>query len=165
MLVDNTFASPYLQNPLDLGADISLHSVSKYIGGHSDVIMGALVFKDKELRETMAYSAKSFGGNPSSFDCYLAVRGLKTLECRMKIHCKSAYSIARFLEDHPLVEKVIYPGLESHPQHEVAKKQMRGYGGMISFLLKGGKKEAFTFLSSCKVATLAESLGGVESNS
>lgn len=147
-----------------MGADISLHSVSKYIGGHSDVIMGALIVKNKEMKEKLFYSSISFGGCPSAFDCYLAVRGLKTLEARMKIHCKSAYSVAKYLEEHPLVEKVIFPGLESHPQHALAKKQMRGYGGMISFLIKGGKEEAFKFLSSCKLATLAESLGGVESN-
>ncbi|EAR94324.1 cystathionine beta-lyase/cystathionine gamma-synthase (macronuclear) [Tetrahymena thermophila SB210] len=162
VLVDNTFASPYLQNPMDLGVDITLHSVSKYIGGHSDVIMGALVFNGKEMKDKLFYSSISFGGCPSTFDCYLAVRGLKTLESRMKIHCRNAYSVAKWLEQHPLIEKVIFPGLESHPQHELAKKQQRGFGGMISFLLKGGKAEAFKFLSSCKLATLAESLGGVE---
>lgn len=122
VVVDNTFCSPYLQSPLLLGADISLNSATKYIGGHSDLIMGILTVKDEELHKKLFYAALSFGGCPGAMDCFLAMRGLKTLEARMKIHCRNAYAIAKFLETHPLVEKVIYPGLESHPQHELAKK-------------------------------------------
>ncbi|EGR28801.1 hypothetical protein IMG5_168370 [Ichthyophthirius multifiliis] len=162
ILVDNTFATPYLQSPLLMGADITLNSVSKYIGGHSDIIMGAIVCKDKTIHQKIYHASLSFGGCPSPFDCYLALRGLKTLECRVKNHCKNAFSVAKFLEDHPHVESVIYPGLKSHPQHEIAKKQMRGPGGMISFRIKGGLKEANIFLQSFKLVVLAESLGGVE---
>ena len=146
-----------------LGADISLNSVSKYIGGHSDIIMGVITCNSGIIHSSIYFSALSSGGCPSPFDCYLAIRGLKTLEIRMKQHCKNAYSVARFLEDHPLVENVIYPGLKSHPQHQLARTQMRGAGGMISFRIKGGLEEASKFLSSCKLATLAESLGGVDS--
>jgi len=121
VLVDNTFASPYLQSPLEFGCDIVLHSLSKYVGGHSDVIGGGLVVKEKALYESLFFSAKSIGANPSAFDSYLVLRGMKTLEARMKIHCKNAYILARWLESHPLVEKVIYPGLESHPHHKLAK--------------------------------------------
>jgi len=121
VLVDNTFASPYLQSPLELGADIVLHSLSKYVGGHSDVIGGALIVKDKTLYESLFFSAKSIGANPSAFDSYLVLRGMKTLEARMKLHCKNAYILAKWMESHPLVDKVIYPGLESHPNHKLAK--------------------------------------------
>jgi cystathionine gamma-lyase len=162
-VVDNTFCSPYLQSPLQLGADMCVNSVTKYIGGHSDVVMGTLTLNDSKLYETLRFLSKSFGGVPSPFDCYMALRGLKTLKVRMEQTCKSAAVIARYLEKHPKIEKIIYPGLESHPQHEIAKKQMRGFSGMITFYLKGGIEESRTFLSSLKLMTLAESLGGVES--
>jgi cystathionine gamma-lyase len=162
-VVDNTFPSPYLQSPLLLGADISVNSVTKYIGGHSDVVMGVLVTNDKELRDKLFFTSKTIGGTPGPFDCYLALRGLKTLKVRMDAHCRSAQIVAEYLEKHPKVEKILYPGLASHPQHEVAKKQMRGFGGMITFFLKGGIEESRKFLASMKVMTLAESLGGVES--
>jgi len=162
-VVDNTFPSPYLQSPLLLGADISVNSVTKYIGGHSDVVMGVLVLNDDALRDKLFFTSKTLGGVPGPFDCYLALRGLKTLKVRMEAHCKSAQIIAEYLESHPKVEKIIYPGLKSHPQHEVAKKQMRGFGGMITFFLKGGLEESRRFLAAMKTMTLAESLGGVES--
>jgi cystathionine gamma-lyase len=161
--VDNTFASPYLQSPLLLGADISVNSVTKYIGGHSDVVMGVAVLNDAKLRDQLFFTSKTIGGVPGPFDCYLALRGLKTLKVRMEAHCKAAQIIAEYLETHPKVEKVLYPGLESHPQHDVAKKQMRGFGGMITFFIKGGIEESRNFLASLQVMTLAESLGGVES--
>jgi len=161
--VDNTFPSPYLQSPLLLGSDISVNSVTKYIGGHSDVVMGVLVTNNKELRDKLFFTSKTIGGVPGPFDCYLALRGLKTLKVRMEAHCRSAQIIAEYLENHPKVEKVIYPGLQSHPQHEIAKKQMRGFGGMITFFIKGGLEESRKFLASMKTMTLAESLGGVES--
>jgi cystathionine gamma-lyase len=161
--VDNTFPSPYLQSPLLLGADISINSVTKYIGGHSDVVMGVLVTNDKELQEKIFFTSKTIGGTPGPFDCYLALRGLKTLKVRMEAHCRSAQVIAEYLETHPKVEKVIYPGLKSHAQHDIAKKQMRGFGGMITFFIKGGLEESRKFLASMKTMTLAESLGGVES--
>jgi len=161
--VDNTFPSPYLQSPLLLGADISVNSVTKYIGGHSDVVMGALVTNNKELRDKLFFTSKTIGGTPGAFDCYLALRGLKTLKVRMEAACKSAQIISEYLEKNPKVEKVIYPGLQSHPQHETAKKQMRGFGGMITFFIKGSIEESRNFLAAMKVMTLAESLGGVES--
>jgi len=162
-VVDNTFPSPYLQSPLLLGADISVNSVTKYIGGHSDVVMGVLVVNDVTLRDKLFFTSKTIGGTPGPFDCYLALRGLKTLKVRMDAHCRSAQIIAEYLEKHPKVEKIVYPGLASHPQHEVAKKQMRGFGGMITFYLKGGIEESRKFLASMKTMILAESLGGVES--
>ena len=162
-VVDNTFPSPYLQSPLQLGADLCVNSCTKYIGGHSDVVMGAITLNDTKLYEQLKFISKSFGGVPGPFDCYMALRGLKTLKVRMEQHCRNAMVIAKYLEKHPKVEKVVYPGLESHPQHEIAKKQMRGFGGMITFYLKGGIEESRKFLSSLKVMTLAESLGGVES--
>jgi len=161
--VDNTFPSPYLQSPLLLGADISVNSVTKYIGGHSDVVMGVLVVNDVALRDKLFFVSKTIGGTPGPFDCYLALRGLKTLKVRMDAACRSAQIIAEFLENHPKVEKVIYPGLTSHPQHETAKKQMRGFGGMITFFIKGQIEESRNFLAAMKTMTLAESLGGVES--
>lgn len=161
--VDNTFPSPYLQTPLDLGADISVNSVTKYIGGHSDVVMGVAVVKDDGLKDKLFFTSKTLGGTPGPFDCYLALRGLKTLKVRMDAACRSAQIIAEFLEAHPKVEKVIYPGLKSHAQHDIAKKQMRGFGGMITFFIKGELEESRKFLASMKVMTLAESLGGVES--
>jgi len=162
-VVDNTFASPYLQTPLLLGADISLNSCTKYIGGHSDLVMGCITLNDTELRDRLFFNSKSFGGVPSPFDCYLAIRGMKTLKLRMDQHCKSGMAIAKYLEQHPKVEKVIYPGLKSHPQHELAKTQMKGFGGMVTFYVKGGLAEARRCLESVKIFACAESLGGVES--
>lgn len=162
-VVDNTFMSPYFQNPLELGADLVLHSVTKYINGHSDVVGGAIVTSRDDLREKLAFLQNSIGGVPSPWDCFLVMRGMKTLHVRMEQHARSALHIAKFLENHPKVERVIYPGLPSHPQHSLVEKQMKGPGGMISFLLKGGLKESRTFLESVRLFTLAESLGGVES--
>jgi len=161
--IDNTFPSPYLQSPLLLGADISVNSVTKYIGGHSDVVMGVLVCNDVAIRDKLFFTSKTIGGTPGPFDCYLALRGLKTLKVRMEATCRSAMIISEYLESHPKVEKAIYPGLTSHPQHEIAKKQMRGFGGMITFFIKGGIEESRKFLASMKTMILAESLGGVES--
>jgi cystathionine gamma-lyase len=163
VVVDNTFASPYLQSPLELGADIVMHSVTKYINGHSDVVMGVLAMKDQKLFEKLKSIQGMVGAVPSPFDCYMALRGLKTLHVRMERHQKNATVVANFLDGHPKVEKVIYPGLKSHPGHEIAKKQMRGFGGMVSFFLKGGLEESRIFLENLKVFTLAVSLGSVES--
>ena len=164
LAVDNTFASPYLQNPLDLGADIVMHSVTKFLGGHSDVVMGALIVNDDELVERLAFIQNSCGGTPGPQDCFLVLRGLKTLHLRMERHCSNGRTIAEYLVKHPKVGKVYWPGFESHMNHEVAKRQMRDFGGMMSFGIKGDKQEdAIKFLSSCKLFTLAESLGGVES--
>ncbi|NNC98714.1 MAG: PLP-dependent transferase [Gammaproteobacteria bacterium] len=161
---DNTFASPYVQNPLDFGFDIVMHSVTKYLNGHSDMIGGVAVVGDnEELIEQLTFLQNSVGSVPSPFDCFLALRGLKTLAIRMRQHCQSALQVARFLEAHEKVEKVHYPGLESHPQHDLAGRQMRGGGGMVTAILKGGLKEATTFLENCHLFSLAESLGGVES--
>ncbi|KAM3132901.1 hypothetical protein pb186bvf_015049 [Paramecium bursaria] len=162
-VVDNTFATPYLQTPKDLGADITVNSGTKYLGGHSDVIFGTLTCSDKELYDRLYFSAKSAGGCPSVFDCYLVIRSLKTLEIRVREQTRNAYILAKYLETHPLCEKVIYPGLKSHPQHDLVRKQQRGSGAMISFYLKGGFEETSRFLKALKVFTLAESLGGVES--
>jgi cystathionine gamma-lyase len=162
--VDNTFASPYLQNPLDLGADIIMHSVTKYLGGHSDVVMGALVVKDAALAERLAFIQNSSGATPGPQDCFLVLRGLKTLHLRMQRHCENGAVVAEWLVKHPKVERVYWPGLPTHPNHAVAKTQMRGFGGMISFTLKGDRmEEAMKVLSSTKLFALAESLGGVES--
>jgi len=162
--VDNTFASPYLQNPLDLGAHIVMHSATKYMGGHSDVIMGALVVNDDNLHEQLAFINNSCGATPGPQDCFLVLRGLKTLHLRMKAHCENGRVIAHFLATHPKIEKVYWPGFETHPNHEIAKKQMRDFGGMISIVLKNASLEdTFKIASSFKVFTLAESLGGVES--
>jgi len=161
--VDNTFMSPYFQRPLNLGADIVMHSTTKYVGGHSDVIGGALIVNDKALSEKIYFLQKSMGGVPSPFDCYMALRSLKTLGLRMRAHNANAMKVAQYLEKHPKVTRVVYPGLESHPQHTLAKKQMTGFGGMITFFIKGGLQEAKTFLESVRVFALAESLGGVES--
>lgn len=162
-MVDNTFASPYLQSPILLGADICLNSCTKYIGGHCDVVMGTLTLNDKELRDKLYFVQKSFGGVPSPFESYLALRGLKTLKLRMEEHCKNAQIIAEFLDKHPKILKVCYPGLKHHPQHDVARKQMRGFGGMISIYLKGDLAAVKKFCSSLKLFYCAESLGGVES--
>ena len=161
--VDNTFASPYLQNPIALGVDIVLHSTTKYIGGHSDVIGGALVLKDDTFNDVMRFHRNTIGANPDPFNSWLTLRGLKTLGLRMDAHCASALELAQFLENHPAVESVFYPGLPSHPQHALAKKQMRAGGGMIAIRVKGGEAEARKLLKSVKIFTLAESLGGVES--
>ncbi len=162
--VDNTFASPYLQNPLDLGADIVMHSVTKYLGGHSDVVMGALITNDDDLYEKLAFIHNSCGATPGPMDSFLVLRGLKTLHLRMKAHCENGSAIAHFLKAHPKIDKVYWPGFPSHPNHEVAKKQMRDFGGMISIVLKDADlEETFRIASAFKVFTLAESLGGVES--
>jgi cystathionine gamma-lyase len=163
VVVDNTFASPYLQNPLDQGADIVVHSVTKYLGGHSDVVMGVLATNDEALYTKLKFLQNSIGAIPAPFDCYMALRGVKTLPLRMREHCRNAHAVAQFLEKHPLVDKVLYPGLESHPQHAIAKKQMRGFGGMVTFFLKGGLAESRTWLENLKLFALAESLGAVES--
>ena len=162
--VDNTFASPYLQLPLDLGADIVMHSATKYLGGHSDVIAGALIAKTPELGEKLHFIQFASGGILGPHDSYLVLRGIKTLALRMQRHSDNGMEVAKYLESHPAVDKVIYPGLESHPQHDLAKRQMKDFGGMVSFTFKSGKKEdSIKFLEKVKVFTLAESLGGVES--
>lgn len=162
--VDNTFASPYLQNPLLLGADIVMHSVTKYLGGHSDVIMGALVVNDQKLRDELFFILNSCGAVPSPNDCFLVLRGIKTLQLRMIRHCSNGKSIAEFLANHPKVGKVYWPGFPNHPNHDVAKRQMNDFGGMLSFTLKDDSQEkANMFMESVKLFTLAESLGGVES--
>jgi cystathionine gamma-lyase len=163
VVVDNTFMSPYFQNPLDLGADMVLHSLTKYINGHSDVVGGAVMLNNKEQYDKLWYLQNSIGPSQSPFDSWLVLRGIKTLPLRMRAHEENAQEIARFLEAHPKVEKVIYPGLASHPQHELAKQQMSGFGGMLSLYLKGGIKESTTFLEEVNLFVLAESLGGVES--
>ena len=164
LCVDNTFASPYLQNPLDLGADIVMHSSTKYLGGHSDVIQGALVINDTELREKLYFIQKSCGAVPGPMDCFLVLRGIKTLHVRMKQHCLNGEKIAHWLKNHPKVGKVYWPGFEDHPGYSIAKKQMTGFGGMISFELKDDSiQEANRVLSSTSLFSLAESLGGVES--
>ena len=164
LAVDNTFASPYLQNPLDLGADIVMHSVTKYLGGHSDVIQGCLMMNDPELREKLYFIQKSCGAVPGPMDCFLVLRGIKTLGVRMKAHCENGKAIAQWLRKHPKVGKVYWPGFEDHPNHAIAKKQMRDFGGMLSFTLKDDHVEtAMKVLSSTKLFSLAESLGGVES--
>jgi cystathionine gamma-lyase len=164
LAVDNTFCTPYLQNPLDLGADLVMHSVTKYIGGHSDVVMGALVVNDDELKDRLAFIQNSCGAVPGPQDCFLVLRGIKTLHLRMQRHSENGRKVAEYLNGHPKVGKVYWPGLPSHPNHEVAKKQMRDFGGMISFTLKGDKQEdAIQVLEKFKYFTLAESLGGVES--
>ena len=162
--VDNTFASPWLQNPLNLGADIVMHSVTKYLGGHSDVIQGALIVNSKELREKLYFIQKSCGAVPGPMDCFLVLRGIKTLHVRMQRHCENGKIIAHYLRSHPKVGKVYWPGFEDHPNHDIAKKQMRDFGGMISFELKDDSVENVRrVLSSTHLFALAESLGGVES--
>jgi cystathionine gamma-lyase len=163
VVVDNTFMSPYFQRPLALGADIVVHSATKYIGGHSDVIGGIAVTNRAELAERLAFLSNSMGGIQGAFDAFLCLRSLKTLPLRMKAHESNAMEIAKFLEKHPKVARVVYPGLESHPQHKLAKEQMFGMGGMITFFVKGGLAEARRFLENVRVFALAESLGGVES--
>lgn len=164
LVVDNTFASPYLQNPLALGADIVMHSVTKYLGGHSDVVMGALITNDDKLHEQIYFILNSCGANPGPMDCFLVMRGIKTLHLRMERHCFNGRKIAEYLKTHPKIEKVYWPGFTDHPNHEIAKKQMRDFGGMISIVLKDKSIEnTFKLASSFKVFSLAESLGGVES--
>jgi cystathionine gamma-lyase len=162
-VVDNTFATPWLQQPLALGADIVMHSLTKYMGGHSDVVGGALIGNDPKLRDELAFLQNAVGGQLGPMDSFLILRGIKTLPVRMERHCANALAIAEALSQHPLVEKVFYPGLEHHPGHELAKKQMRAFGGMVSFELAGGIPAANAFATATELFTLAESLGGVES--
>lgn len=162
-VVDNTFMSPYFQRPLELGADIVVHSATKYIGGHSDVVGGVAVTSRDDIAERIAFLSNSMGGVQGPFDSFMCLRSLKTLPLRMRAHQENALAIARFLEAHPKVEKVIYPGLSSHPQHALAREQMSGFGGMITFYIKGGLESARKFLENVQVFALAESLGGVES--
>lgn len=162
--VDNTFASPYLQNPLDLGADIVTHSATKYLGGHSDVVLGAIVTNDTAIYERCKFLQNSCGAVPGPHDCWLVLRGIKTLHLRMEASCKNAMQIAQFLQTQEKVDQIYYPGLNSHPQHELAKRQMRNFGGMVSFSLKGNRMEdAVRLLKSTEIFACAESLGGVES--
>lgn len=164
LAVDNTFASPYLQNPMDMGATIVMHSVTKYIGGHSDVVMGALMMNDEDLYKKLWFIYNACGATPGPMDSFLVLRGIKTLHLRMKAHCENGRKVAEFLKTHPSVEKIYWPGFTDHPNHDIAKKQMRDFGGMISITLKGADlKETFRIASSFKVFSLAESLGGVES--
>ena len=162
--VDNTFATPYLQQPLDLGADLVMHSATKYLGGHSDVVMGALVVKDKELADKLYFIQNASGAVAGPQDSFLVLRGIKTLHLRVQRHCENGKAVAEYLSNHPKVDKVYWPGLENHPNHDIAKKQMKDFGGMVSFTTKGNElKDALSFVEKLKVFTLAESLGGVES--
>jgi cystathionine beta-lyase/cystathionine gamma-synthase len=163
VVFDNTFASPALQNPLDLGVDIVVHSTTKYISGHSDVIGGAVVTRDSDIHNAIFEWNKAVGSNPSPFDCWLSLRGVKTLACRMEVHCRNAQKVAEFLESHPKVAKVHYPGLPNHPDHQVAKRQMKAFGGMMAFEVAGGGEAARRVAEGTNVFLLAESLGGVES--
>ena len=163
LVVDNTFASPFLQRPLTYGAHIVMHSATKYLNGHSDVVGGAVVVSDDDLAQRIGYLQNAVGAIAGPFDSFLALRGLKTLALRMQRHCQNAGKIAAWLQGHPRVERVIYPGLDSHPQHALAARQMAGFGGMITFFIKGGLDAARTFLERCRLFALAESLGGVES--
>jgi cystathionine gamma-lyase len=163
VVVDNTFATPYFQRPLELGADIVVHSVTKYLGGHSDVVGGAVIVNDNDLHEKLRFHQNAIGAILSPFDSWLVMRGLKTLSLRMERHEYNAKNIAKYLEEHPNVQRVYYPGLKSHPQYELAKTQMSGFGGMLSFEIKGGLEKAKKFVESLELFALAESLGGVES--
>ena len=164
LVVDNTFASPYLQNPINLGADIVMHSATKYLAGHSDVVLGALMLNDDEIAEKLYFIQNASGAVPGPQDCFLTLRGIKTLHVRMQRHCENAHKVANFLNNHEMVEKVYWPGLHSHKNHEVAKKQMSGFGGMLSFRIKDfNKEQTIKFLEKLHLFTLAESLGGVES--
>jgi cystathionine beta-lyase/cystathionine gamma-synthase len=163
LVVDNTFATPYLQRPLELGADIVVYSTTKYLGGHSDVVGGAVIVKDKELAERLAFLQNAVGSVPGPMDCFLVLRGIKTLHLRMDRHAENATAIVEFLAKHPKVEKLIYPFHESHPQYKVARQQMKNGGGMISFIMKGGRDAAVKVVEATRIFTLAESLGGVES--
>jgi cystathionine gamma-synthase len=163
LVVDNTFASPYLQQPLALGADVVIHSTTKYLGGHSDVVGGAAIAADAEVGEQLAFHQNSMGAVSGPFDAWLVMRGIKTLGVRMDRHCANAERVVQFLTEHPAVSSVLYPGLPSHPQHEVAARQMKAFGGMVSFRLRGGEEAALKFSGLTELFTLAESLGGVES--
>ncbi len=164
LVVDNTFASPYLQNPINLGADIVMHSATKYLAGHSDVVLGALMLNDDEIAEKLYFIQNASGAVPGPQDCFLTLRGIKTLHVRMQRHCENAHKVANFLNNHEMVEKVYWPGLHSHKNHDVAKKQMSGFGGMLSFRIKDfNKNQTIKFLEKLHLFTLAESLGGVES--
>ncbi|MDF1517359.1 MAG: cystathionine gamma-synthase [Lutibacter sp.] len=164
LAVDNTFATPYLQNPLDLGADIVMHSATKYLGGHSDVVMGALIVNDQALADRLYFIQNSCGAVCGPMDSFLVLRGIKTLHVRMQRHCENGKAVAEYLVNHPKIEKVYWPGFTNHPNHEIAKKQMKDFGGMVSFVTKGNDiKDAFKILENLKLFTLAESLGGVES--
>ncbi|CAN8010582.1 unnamed protein product, partial [Ixodes pacificus] len=163
LVVDNTFMSSYFQKPIDLGAHISVHSLTKYMNGHSDVVMGAVITNDKKIYDQLRFFQNAAGAVPSPFDCFLANRGLKTLPVRMERHMENGLKVAKFLASHPLVEKVIHPGLPSHPQHELAVRQSSGFSGMVSFYIKGGLTESTNFLKSTRIIALASSLGGVES--
>ena len=163
LVVDNTFASPYLQRPLEQGADVVVHSSTKYLGGHSDVVGGVLVTKDRDLRDQVAFHQNATGATPGPFDSWLVLRGIKTLPVRMRAHCDNALAVANFLAEHPKVERVLYPGLSSHPQHAVARRQMSGFGGMVSFITRDGYQAALDMVAKTSIFTLAESLGGVES--
>jgi cystathionine gamma-lyase len=163
VVVDNTFATPYLQRPLELGADIVMHSATKFINGHSDMVGGIVATSSDKLAKRLGYLQNSIGAVSGPFDSFLALRGVKTLDVRMERHCSSAMQIAKWLEVHDSVESVLYPGLESHPQHELAREQMPGFGGIVTFFIKGGLEDARRFLERCRVFSLAESLGGVES--
>jgi cystathionine gamma-synthase len=163
LVVDNTFASPYLQQPIALGADVVVHSTTKYLGGHSDVVGGALVAADAELGEQLAFHQNSMGAVAGPFDAWLVLRGIKTLGVRMDRHCANAERIAAFLVDHPAVDRVLYPGLPSHPGHDLAAQQMKGFGGMVSFTVRGGEETALKVCGLVSIFTLGESLGGVES--
>ena len=164
LVVDNTFASPYLQNPINLGADIVMHSATKYLAGHSDVVLGALMLNDDEIAEKLYFIQNASGAVPGPQDCFLTLRGIKTLHVRMQRHCENAHKVANFLNNHEVVEKVYWPGLHSHKNHDVAKKQMSGFGGMLSFRIKDfNKDQTIKFLEKLHLFTLAESLGGVES--
>jgi Cystathionine beta-lyases/cystathionine gamma-synthases len=163
LVVDNTFSSPYFQRPLELGADIVLHSTTKYINGHSDVVGGAIVLNDKETYEAIKFYQNAAGGIPGPFDSWLTLRGIKTLAVRMRQHQENAFRVARFLAEHPRVQRVYYPGLDSHPDHELATRQMNGFGGMVSFDLKGDLTDVDRVVRKLRIFTFAESLGGVES--
>lgn len=164
LCVDNTFASPYLQNPIDLGADMVMHSVTKYLGGHSDVVMGSLMLNDDDLYQRLKFIYNACGGTPGPMDSFLVLRGIKTLHLRMKAHCENGRVIAEFLKGHPKISRIYWPGFPDHPNHDIAKAQMRDFGGMISIILKDASlEETFRIASSFKVFSLAESLGGVES--
>ncbi|WP_457611304.1 cystathionine gamma-synthase [Lutibacter sp.] len=164
LAVDNTFATPYLQTPLDLGADIVMHSATKYLGGHSDVVMGALIVNDRELADKLYFIQNSCGAVCGPMDSFLVLRGIKTLHVRMQRHCENGKAVAEFLANHPKIEKVYWPGFKTHPNYEIAKKQMKDFGGMVSFVTKGNKiEDAFNIVENLKIFTLAESLGGVES--
>ncbi|HTT90019.1 MAG TPA: PLP-dependent transferase, partial [Acidimicrobiales bacterium] len=163
LVVDNTFATPYLQRPLALGADAVVHSTTKYLGGHSDVVGGFIATSDEDLADRLAFVQNSAGAVPGPFDCFLVLRGVKTLAVRMDRHCANAQAVVELLSSHPAVERVHYPGLTTHPGHEVAARQMRGFGGMVSFTLRRGEDAAVAIAGATRLFTLAESLGAVES--